>query len=173
MKPHDSMRGWFAWSLHQEMRKNKDIVVITGDLGYGMFDTIRSDFEDRFINTGAAEQCMTDIVIGMALQGKIPVVYSITPFLLYRPFEAIRTYINHEKLNVKLIGGGRDKDYEHDGISHWSEDALKLFLFWDGVPEDAILCNIKDRWPKSKEEIPKIVKEMLESKEPYFLSLRR
>lgn len=168
---HESMRGYFAYELYKQMKLNPKIWLLTGDLGYAMFDYIRKDFPDRFVNTGAAEQALTDIACGLALEGKIPFVYSITTFLLYRPFETIRTYINHEKLNVKLVGGGRDKDYEHDGISHWSEDAWKLFYMAYDVP--GILNNIKPYWPEDKKEIPSILDKMIKFNGPDFISLRR
>ena len=62
---------------------------------------------------------MVGMGIGMAMEGKIPICYSMTPFVLYRPFELIRTYIDHENITVKLIGAGRDKDYDWLGFSHW------------------------------------------------------
>lgn len=166
------MRGWFAYALYQQMKKNKDIILITGDLGYKVFDDIRDEMPDQFINTGAAEQAMMGIAVGLALEGKIPFVYSITPFLLYRPFETIRTYINHEKIPVKLIGSGRDKDYLHDGFSHDATDARELFWSEYDVYR-GIFGNINDLWPDTKEEIPELVERMLKTKEPYFLSLRR
>ena len=101
------MRKEFAKILHQEMSSNEDIVVLTGDLGYGLWDKIKIDYPDRFWNVGSSEQLMMGMASGMAMDGKIPFVYSITPFLLYRPFEFIRNYVDHEKLPVKLIGGGR------------------------------------------------------------------
>ena len=94
MKRHDTMRGWFAYELYQQMKKNKNIWLVTGDLGYKMFDSIKDDFPDRFLNAGSSEQAMMGIAVGLALKGKIPFVYSITPFLLYRSFETIRNYIN-------------------------------------------------------------------------------
>lgn len=168
MKRHESMRGWFAYELYYLMLRDKNIWLVTGDLGYKLFDRIRDDFPERFINTGAAEQAMMDIAVGLSLEGKTPFVYSITTFLLYRAFETVRTYIDHEKLNVKLIGSGRDKDYKHDGYSHWSEDAWKLF---DVV--DPILPNIQPYFPQEKEDIPSIVDKMWKSGKPEFLSLRR
>lgn len=158
------MRRTFADELQKQMKLNPKIWVLTGDLGYKMWDKIRDDFPDRFLNCGAAEQAMMDIACGLALCGEIPFVYSITTFLLYRPFETIRTYINHEKLNVKLIAGGRDKDYVHDGISHWSEDAKQILN---------TLPNIRQYWPETKEEIPSILDKMLKSNLPDFISLRR
>ena len=62
----------------------------------------------------------------MAMEGKIPVVYSITPFLLYRPFEFLRNYLHHENIPVKLVGGGRNKDYGYLGFSHWAEEDLDI-----------------------------------------------
>lgn len=160
---HNSQRGWFAGSLYNEMISNQDIIVLTGDLGYGQFDKIRSDFPDRFINTGAAEQSLLDIACGIALEGKIPVVYTITPFLL-RGFETIRTYIDHEKIPVHIVGGGRDKDYGHDGFSH---DASDITAFLDP------LKNIQQYFPQEKEEIPAMMKEILASNKPTFISVKR
>ena len=164
MKRYDSMRGWFAYELYQQMKKNKKIWLVTGDLGYKMFDFIRDEMPDRFINTGAAEQSMIGIAVGLALEGKIPFVYSITPFLLYRPFETIRNYVNHEKIPVKLIGGGRDKDYGEDGFSHWSEEDKQVMK---------IFSNIKAYWPKEKEEIPNLLKSIINNKKPTYLNLKR
>lgn len=161
---HESQRGYFAYELYQQMQENWDIWLIVGDLGYGVFDRIRDDFPSRFVNTGAAETAMLDIAVGLALEGKIPFCYSITPFLIYRPFEVLRTYINHENLNVKLIGSGRDKDYKHDGFSHDASD-VKPFL--------DLLPNIKQYYPEDKEYLPKIVEEMVNNKKPTFLSLTR
>ncbi len=170
-KLHPSMRGQFSFELYKHMAQNKEVILLVGDLGFGVFDSHFEDFPDQFINTGAAEQAMMGIAVGLALEGKIPVVYSITNFLLYRPFETIRNYINHERIPVKLIGSGRDKDYEHDGISHWSEDAYKLFDQSLDMPP--IFDNIEALWPQTKEDIPELLTKILETKEPFFVSLRR
>jgi transketolase len=164
MNRHDSQRGYFAYELHQQMRKNKDIFLVVGDLGFKMFDSIQNSYPDRFINTGAAEQSLIGISVGLALEGKIPFAYSITPFLLYRGFETIRNYINREKIPVKLVGGGRDQDYLHDGFSHWAEEDKKVMRIFN---------NIKAYWPETKEEVPNIVKEMVKKKKPYYLNLTR
>ena len=161
---HESMRGWFAYELHTKMLENEKLWLVTGDLGYGMFDRIKHDFPERFVNTGAAEQAMMGIGIGLAYKGIMPVIYSITPFLLYRPFETIRNYVNKEKIPMLLVGGGRNRDYGHDGFSHWSEedkDVIKLFP------------NIISCWPESKEEVPDILDTMLKNPQPYYLNLKR
>ena len=136
--------------------------MITGDLGYGILDPIRDDFPDRFMNVGSAEMLMIGVAVGLAYSGYIPVCYSITPFLLYRPFEMIRNYIDYENLCIKLVGSGRDKDYSHDGITHWGDDDLKIL---------GCLSNIKCYKPKVL--TPDVCKEFLESAHPAYLNLRR
>ena len=156
-------RGWFAGHLYNKMINNKDIIVLTGDLGYGQFDKIRKDFPKRFINTGAAEQTLLDIAVGLALAGKIPVVYTITSFYL-RAAEAISLYLNGEKINVKMVGGGRDDDYKHDGPSHMAYQAQDFIKS---------MKNIKNYYPETNEEVLTMMDEMLESKSPSFISVRR
>jgi len=164
MKKHESMRGYFAYRLHTLM-EDENIYLLYGDLGYGMLDQLIEDYPERCINTGAAEQVMLDIAIGLALEDKIPVVYSITPFLLYRGFESLRTYINHEKIKVKLIGGGRDYDYKHDGISHFAHDDQLFMQHFE---------NIKSFYPSRKEDLTyNFVREVLYNDKPTYLNLKR
>ena len=158
------MRRTFADELQKQMRINPKIFLLTADLGYKMWDEIIEEFPERAINVGAAEQTMIDMAVGLAYDGKIPFCYSITSFLLYRPFEGIRTYIDYENLDVKLIGGGRNDDYSHDGISHDATDA-GLYLNQ--------LKNIKQFWPKDKKEAKIMVEEMVSSGKPSFISLKR
>jgi len=158
------MRAIFADCIYKEMQKNKNIYVVVNDLGYKMWDKIRDDFPDRFINVGAAEQTLIGVGIGLALSNKIPIVYSITTFLLYRPFETIRNYIHYEKIPVKLIGAGRDRDYVHDGISHWAEEDKEIMK---------ILNNIESYWPNDIKEIPKLVAKIIKNNKPYYINLKR
>jgi transketolase len=158
------MRRAFADLLHQEMAKNKKIWVVTGDLGYKMWDQIRIDYPDRFINVKAAEQTMLGVGIGLALRGRLPFVYSITPFLLYRPFETIRNYLNHEKIPVKLVASGRDQEYSHDGFSHWANEDKKIM---------AVLDNIRTAWPETNEELPVLLAKMIREEVPYYLNLKK
>lgn len=158
------MRAIFAQEIHEQMAKNKKIFVLVNDLGYKMWDNVRKDYPERFMNAGAAEQSLMGIAVGLAISGKIPIVYSITTFLLYRPFETIRNYINHERIPVKLIGSGRNKDYINDGFSHWAEEDRKVMR---------IFGNITSKWPKTLEEIPKLVSKMIKSKDPWYINLRK
>jgi len=157
------MRKDFVDELYKAMKKNKKIWLLTGDLGFGFLEKIRDGFPDRFINCGAGEQAMIGIACGLALEGKIPFAYSMSTFLLNRPFEWIRNYVNHENIPVKLVGIGRGKEYERDEFSHWATDT-KFIL--------RIFPNIVQFWPEYG-MVKKCVREMVRNGKPSFLSLRR
>ena len=144
------MRKEFASFLHDEMSYNEKIILLTGDLGYGLWDRIKIDYPDRFYNVMSSEQLMVGAATGLAMEGLIPLVYSITPFVLYRPFELLRNYLDHENIPVKLIGGGRDRDYGYLGFSHWAEEDIKVL---------STLENIQLYKPKKGSD--KIYKEFL------------
>ena len=120
------MRRQFEALLFEAMKTNQDIFLITGDLGYGLWDRIRDSYPDRFMNVGSSEMAMMGIGVGLALENKIPFVYSITPFVIYRPFEMIRNYLSHDRIAVNIVGGGRDRDYGYLGFSHWAEEDKQI-----------------------------------------------
>ena len=62
------MRKEFAEFLHGEMSYNGNIVLITGDLGYGLWDRIKIDYSDRFYNVMSSEQLMVGTAVGLAME---------------------------------------------------------------------------------------------------------
>ena len=164
MPKHDSIRGWFAAALHDEMEKDDRIWLLTGDLGYGMLDQIRDDFPERYLNVGASEQLLIGAGVGLALSGKIPFCYSITTFLIYRSFEWLRNYLNHEKIPVMLIGSGYQDDYKHDGITHQPWEVNRVL---------SCLPNIDRYYPHEKEVVPEQLQSMINMNRPAFMCLRR
>ena len=157
------MRQHFAKLVHDEMLKNKNLYFLTGDLGMFVLDDLKKDFPSRFINVGAAEQAMLDIAVGLTYAGKNVICYSISPFILYRPFETIRTYINHDQLPIVLVGSGRDADYAHDGFSHFEGDAMGIMSNFE---------NISCFWP-TPEKLEQFVKKLLTFKYPAYLNLQK
>ena len=125
---------------------------------------LRRRFADEIIKQMKINEKIIGISVGLALEGKIPIAFSITPFLLYRPFETIRNYLQNEKIPVKLIGSGRDKDYSHDGFSHWAEEDRKIM---------DILNNIKGFWPDTADEVSQLVPKMLTDPNPWYINLKR
>ena len=161
------MKKEFFDTMLPVMTKNQDVYLLFCGLGYPRYDEFKERFGDRAINCEASEQTALDIAVGLAYCNKIPFVYTITPFF-YRGFETIRTYINYEVLNVKLIGAGRNDDYsKHDGFSHDAKDIVRLFYPF------TMFENIKALYPKLEDKMVDVIDIMLKDKHPYFLSLRK
>lgn len=161
---HESQRGYFSRALYQAMTEDKRVWLVVPDLGYKICDHHFTDFPDRCLNTGASEQAAMGICVGLAIEGKIPFIYSITSFLLYRPFEWIRNYLHHEEIPVRLVGSGLDNDYKHDGFTHHTFDAKRTLSLFPGI---------RTHFPNTKEEVPICLDDMIENDRPSFLCLRR
>lgn len=158
------MRSRFGTLLAETMIRDSRVWCLTGDLGFGVLNQAREMCPERALNVGAAEQLMLGAAVGLSHQGKIALCYSITPFVIYRPYEWLRNYLNHEGAPVKLVGTGRDDEYGHLGFSHWAVDdetALKAFP------------RIKIYKPETTEELESIWEEFLYNDQPCYLNVKR
>ncbi len=172
------MKKDFFDYMHKVLTEHEDVYFLMAGLGYPRVDEFLEKYPNRAFNTEASEQATLDMAVGLAYAGKIPVVYSITPFLLYRGFETIRSYINHEDLPVILVGVGRDDDYsKHDGFSHDAQDDKKLFFgAWDdsdGLLEAGILDNVECAWPDSPTQLEEEIQLAIRDRIPTYINIPR
>lgn len=158
------MRNRFGQLIAEAMQADERIWLLSGDLGFGVLDAARKACPDRFCNVGAAEQLMLGTAVGLAHSGRIPVCYSITPFVIFRPYEYLRNYLDHEGCAVKLVGAGRGQDYGHLGFSHWADDANRAL---DVFP------NIQQFMPDSVAELEADWQSWLYGDSAAYLNLRR
>ena len=154
------MRYGFGKEVARQIKKNKNIYLLACDIGFGVFDTLREECPDNFINTGIAEQATIGMASGMAMEGLIPIVYTITPFLLERPYESIKLDVVQQNTNVKLVSYG---DYPDLGPTHITSDL-------EGLCKCLKLKLLK---PESVEETVQMTIDMLTNKEPVFMYLSK
>jgi len=112
------MRTTFAETLFVNAKKNKKIMLLTADLGYSVFEKFINEVPNQYLNAGIAEQNMTGLAAGLAIEGKIPVIYSIIPFITMRNFEQVRNDICYQNLKVIIVGVGSGFSYGTYGHSH-------------------------------------------------------
>lgn len=112
------MRIAFVKELSENAKRNRDIMLLTGDLGFSVFEEYIEKLPSQFLNMGVAEQNMTGVAAGLAMEGKIPIVYSIVPFATMRNFEQVRNDICYQNLNVKIVGVGAGFSYGPYGHTH-------------------------------------------------------
>ena len=87
------MRNTFVRKMMELVRREPDAILLTGDLGFSVFEPFAEKFPDNFINAGIAEQNMAGIAAGLALDGRRVFVYSIGNFPTLRCLEQWRNDI--------------------------------------------------------------------------------
>lgn len=120
------MRDRFIQTLCELAEKDPRIMLITGDLGFAVLDEYRRRFPRQFINAGVAEQNMTLVATGMALEGHIVFTYSIGNFPTLRALEMIRNDAAYHGANVKVVSIGGGFSYGPLGISHHATEDLAI-----------------------------------------------
>ncbi|MBA4367475.1 MAG: transketolase [Desulfobacterium sp.] len=120
------MRDKFIERLTLLAGGNPNILLVTGDLGFGVFDKFRKDLPDQFINAGIAEQNMTGLAVGLAIEGKIVFTYSIANFSTLRCLEQIRNDACYHEANVKVVSVGGGFSYGALGISHHATEDITI-----------------------------------------------
>lgn len=120
------MKQAFIDTLTNLMEKNHDMVVITADMGFSVFEDIQKRFPKRFFNTGITEQASTSFAAGMALSGYKVYFYAQAPFITMRCFEQVRLDIAYNFLDVKLIGSNAGFSLNQYGVSHFGLEDIAL-----------------------------------------------
>jgi transketolase len=127
------MRNAFIDELILAARQNDKIVLIVGDLGYGVVEPFAKEFPGRFINAGVAEQGMMSFAAGMASEGYHPFVYSIANFPTFRCAEQIRNDVAYHNLPVTVVAVGGGLSYGNLGYSHHAVQDYALIRSMPGM----------------------------------------
>ena len=120
------MRDNFINALINLAKNDKDIVLLTGDLGFRVFEKFESSFPGQYFNVGVAEQNMTGVATGLSLEGKKVVTYSIGNFGILRCLEQIRNDACYHDANITIIANGGGFSYGSLGMSHHTTEDLAI-----------------------------------------------
>jgi len=120
------MRDAFISSIHKVTELNRNVLCIVGDLGAFLLRHYIKEFPENYYNLGAAEQNIVGVAAGLAMSGKIPFVYSITPFITSRSFEQIKVDVCYNNANVKIVGVGSGVSYGTMGSTHHSLEDVAI-----------------------------------------------
>ena len=158
------MRDAFVRVLVEEMAKHEGIVLLTGDLGFGVLQPVWDRFPDRIINAGIAEQGMVSLAAGLAATGRTVIVYSIGNFPTLRPLEQIRNDCAYPGLPVKIVCIGGGFVYGSLGMSHHATEDLAVMRAIPGITCFA---------PGDPAETEAVTRVMLETPGTCYLRLGR
>ena len=99
------MRDAFLKSLNHLAQNDKDIILLTADLGFGVFEQFEIDFPNQFFNVGVAEQNMTGLAVGLSLEGKKVVTYSIGNFPILIKRKRLKNIFQRKECGLQNIFG--------------------------------------------------------------------
>lgn len=145
-------------------KEDKNVVLITGDLGFGVLKPYWEAVPDQFLNAGIAEQSMTGIAAGMALEGKTVFTYSIGNFPTLRCYEQIRNDCAYHNANVKVICVGGGFVYGSLGMSHHATEDISAMR---ALPDVTVLA------PADADEAEAAVRAMYATPGTFYLRLGR
>lgn len=131
------MRKSFISTLVELAEQDDRVVLLTGDLGFGVVEAFQQRFPDRFFNVGVAEQNMIGVATGLAEAGFLPFAYSIATFATLRPYEFIRNGPALHRLPVRIVGVGGGVEYGLNGPTHYALEDLAIMR---ALPELTIVA---------------------------------
>ncbi len=127
------MRDTFVRTLIEIAKQDKDVLLVTGDLGFGVLKPYWEQLPNQFINIGIDEQNMTGFAAGLSLEGKTVFTYSIGNFPTLRCLEQIRNDCAYHNANVKIVCVGGGFVYGALGMSHHATEDLGVMRALPGV----------------------------------------
>ena len=158
------MRRAFADTLITLATNDPKIILLTGDLGFGVFDSYQSLFPDRFINVGICEQAMVDISAGLAMEGYKPIIYSIASFMTGRAWEQIKISLSFHNLPVVVVGAGGGYLYSKAGTTHHAIEDLALM---------SLLPNMTVTAPGCPSEVSALLPQLVNLSGPSYMRIGR
>jgi transketolase len=158
------MRDSFANSLTKNILKNKNIFLMIGDTGSGLFNKIENKKPKQFLNAGIAEANMVTTACGLSAYGFNVFVYAIGPHIVYRAYEQIRNDVCLNNCNVKIVSIGSGLHYADHGPTHHSTEDFAVLR---------CLPNMKIYSPSGDSEAEQITNFLCKSKGPAYLRLGR
>lgn len=127
------MRNIFLQTLTELATDHREIMFLTGDLGFGVVERFRDQCPNQFINMGAAEQNMVGVATGLASRGFIPFTYSIINFSVLRPLEFIRNGPIAHQVPVRIVGVGPGFEYGSNGPTHYGVEDIACLRSFGGI----------------------------------------
>jgi transketolase len=115
-----TLRKVFAETVFELSVSDSRLVTVVGDISHGIFRELRENLPNRYFNIGICEPAMLGVAAGLSASGLIPIVHTITPFLIERSYEQIKLDFAYQNLGVNLVSVGGTFEYSKLGCTHHS-----------------------------------------------------
>jgi len=120
------VRDSFIARFRSMVESDPRLLLITGDLGFGVLTEFSEKYPKNYLNAGVAEQLMTSLAAGLAMEGRVVFTYSIANFPVLRCLEQIRNDAAYHDANVNVVSIGAGFSYGSLGMSHHATEDLAV-----------------------------------------------
>lgn len=127
------MREAFVRALSELAAADERVILVNGDLGFGVLTDFIERFPDQYVNAGVAEQNMTAVACGMALTGARAYTYSIGNFPTLRCLEQLRNDVCYHQADVTVVAVGGGFSYGQLGVSHFATEDVAVMRALPGM----------------------------------------
>jgi transketolase len=150
--------------IYDLAKQDERIVFIGSDLGAGTLNNFREEMPERFFMEGISEQHIIGMAAGLAMEGYIPFVNTISTFLTRRCLEQIIIDLCFHNLPVRLLGFGGGVVYAPLGPTHWATEDFALLR---SLPNMSIVATC------DAEEMSRLIPLTASWQGPMFIRLGR
>ena len=158
-----TQRDAFLDELFIKAKSDKNIVLLSVDMGAPSIDKWRSELPEQFFDMGISEQNAINFATGLSRGGKKVFVYFMAVWVM-RCFEQIRYSSLMARNKITILGNGMGLGYAPAGPAHETSEDVGVMKTLHGI-------NI---WsPSSSDSIPYIVEQCLNSTETNYIRLER
>jgi transketolase len=126
------MRKAFVDAASNLLELDRRVVLLLGDIGVFGFRGAAAKNPERVLNVGILEQSMVGMGAGLALNGHIPIIHTIAPFLVERALEQIKIDFGYQRVRGNIVTVGGSFDYSALGGTHHCPGDVGILL---NVPE--------------------------------------
>jgi len=158
------MKLAFVEKLSELATQDWRIVLLTGDLGFQIFDGFRTEHGARYVNVGVAEAQMICMAAGLAHEGFRPFAYSIASFVTARCYEQVKLSVAYPGLPVVIVGAGGGYAYGASGVTHHAGDDLALMRI---IPKMTVVA------PADASEARQLLPQVLDLDGPCYFRIGR
>ena len=128
------MRQQMVRTLIELLEADERLVTLLGNISASLFDKrLFRARPQRVYDVGISEQAMVSMAAGLALEGMIPVVHTIAPFLAERAFEQIKDDFCYQQLGGNFISIGASYDYSTEGMTHQGSGDVQILRSLPGM----------------------------------------
>lgn len=158
------MRNTCLNEVYKLAKNNKDVIFIGSDLGAGTLSNMRDDLPDQFFMEGISEQHIIGMSAGLAMEGFVPYVNSIAPFLTRRCYEQVLVDLCLHDLPVRLIANGGGVVYAPLGPTHLAVEDIAILR---AIPNMTIIA------PCDADEMSRLMPKTIDYPHPIYIRLAK